>query len=103
MATETEVYVRNRLESEGWTVYRGGWPDFLCCKRINGKWHYKAVEVKSSGDDLRPNQQDILLSFADLGIPTFVMHQKVANVFYIEDISLWRGKHEQDFDGLGVS
>lgn len=43
-----------RLESDGWTVLRNGWPDFLCVK---GK-HVKAIELKYNTDTVRPNQTE---------------------------------------------
>jgi hypothetical protein len=98
-----EISVKNHLEKEGWTVLRSGWPDFLCRKKKVGGWEYQAVEVKTQSGDVRPNQQDMLLSLADL-IPTFVYHQQFFNTVFMESIRQWIPRPKQpEFDGLGVA
>ena len=41
-----EKLVANRLRRQGWSVVRGGWPDFICTRA----GEVKAVEVKQSND-----------------------------------------------------
>ena len=57
---------------KGYTVLRGGWPDFLIHK--GGKICY--VEVKGSGDKLRDGQRRMLKMLAKTGIPTYVWKEK---------------------------
>lgn len=70
-----EREVANKLESEGWTVLNSGWPDFLAIKKnAKGKWELKAVEVKSRGDSLRPNQCEMLDALSTI-LPVRIMVQ----------------------------
>jgi hypothetical protein len=54
-------------ESNGWTVSKRGWPDFIC---VRGP-EIMAVEVKWS-DNLSPEQERACAMLATHGIPTFV-------------------------------
>lgn len=56
-----EEQVKDKYETEGWTVLRSGWPDFLLFKELpDGTTEVKAVEAKSEFDVLRPNQVEML-------------------------------------------
>lgn len=48
---KSEKEVQDKLEQEGWTVYRNGWPDFLAEK--DGA--FRLLEVKATGN-LSPEQ-----------------------------------------------
>lgn len=52
-----EAIVKKELESDGWTVQRVGWPDFLCHRGCGAE--VKAVEVKAF-DDLSEEQENAL-------------------------------------------
>lgn len=43
---KSEQEVKDKLEQEGWTVYRNGWPDFAALK--NGV--LRLIEVKATGE-----------------------------------------------------
>jgi Holliday junction resolvase len=49
----SEEKIRKQYEAKGFTVLRGGWPDFLAIKdgQVIG------IEVKSGNDKLRPAQE----------------------------------------------
>lgn len=55
-------------ESEGWSVTKRGWPDFIC--RRNGE--LMAVEVKGGKDGLRSEQIAAMRDLQDAGIPTYM-------------------------------
>lgn len=64
-ASDERKYVNNRegvvkqhLESQGWTVQKTGWPDFLCYAPGG---QLKAVEVKAFNTDHPTNQQETAL------------------------------------------
>lgn len=62
---QNELKAKEELEYKGWTVIRGGAPDFLCIKeegrlkKLLGKEikDVKFVEVKTRKDSLRDNQR----------------------------------------------
>lgn len=102
-----EEAVREELEDSGWTVYRNGWPDFLCRRKKGHDFEYKAVEVKTVKDRLRSNQYEVLMALADL-IPVSVFHQKKKEGFFYEErIRDWHDWAHRaarpDFDGLGIA
>lgn len=46
-----------KWERRGWEIVRGGAPDFLLVKRLAGRIvEARTIEVKTSGDQLKPNQ-----------------------------------------------
>jgi len=47
-----ERKIANKLTAEGWSVVKGGWPDFICVRA----GIVKAVEVKSS-NGVQPHQR----------------------------------------------
>lgn len=102
--TELEEKVKLHFQKQGYDVLRTGWPDFLCRKRKPGYgFEYRAVEVKTCKDDVRPNQQDMLLSLADM-MPTIVLHETKEGGIFEEHIRWWIPKYRTpEFDGLGVS
>ena len=54
---ENEVEVAKRYEAEGYSVIRGGAPDFLCVRVVSGEIVEAVfVEVKSSGRGLTYEQ-----------------------------------------------
>jgi hypothetical protein len=55
-------------ESEGWTVSKRGWPDFMC-RRGEERM---AVEVKAGKDGLRAEQIAAISDLLDAGMPTFM-------------------------------
>ncbi len=74
--TVGERKVHDQLVSEGWEVYRGGWPDFFA-RHPDGR--RMCVEVKSPTDSVRRPQvamQDVLLE--EFGLETKVV--RVTNV-----------------------
>jgi hypothetical protein len=68
-------------ESQGWTVTKRGWPDFIC--RRNGE--VMAVEVKGGADDISPEQGDTLDNLSAAGVPTYVYHHGLG-------LKRWRGR-----------
>lgn len=62
----------SRLEQQGWTVLRHGWPDFLCIR--NGE--VKAAEVKTNADRLRQRQLDNHAALRSAGVVVEIEHIK---------------------------
>lgn len=60
----SEQSVRHELEKDGWTVHRGGYPDFLCTKENELKF----VEVKGFGDVLRSKQLLVINTLRKFGL-----------------------------------
>jgi len=52
-----ERKVAEEYAAKGWTVIRGGWPDFLMYREVNGVPEHLGVEVKSDDDTVRPHQE----------------------------------------------
>ena len=65
----TERALKCDLEQEGYTVFQGGWPDFLAVK--DGKLFF--IECKSARDSLRPNQRALLDALRDGGLNVSVL------------------------------
>lgn len=55
-------------QSQGWTVSKRGWPDFICRRGDE----LMAVEVKAGHDGLRPEQIDAIRDLKRAGFPTFL-------------------------------
>jgi hypothetical protein len=66
-ANETIVY--DQLHRRGFTVLRGGWPDFLALKDGSGL----GVEVKIQHATLTRSQQAMKSALAGLGLPVLVV------------------------------
>lgn len=73
--TLTEQEVRKILQSEDWIVLRKGWPDFLCLRNDE----VIAVEVKSGGDDYRPEQLAIIDALGQF-FPIVGIHDNRRNI-----------------------
>jgi len=55
-----ENKVAEQYRSQGWTVFRSGWPDMLCVRsNIDGTISIMAVEAKTSRDLFRGNQKKV--------------------------------------------
>ena len=66
----SEQIIHDSLVNDGWTVYRGGWPDFIAEK--DGK--LKFIEVKSeSSPNLSKEQTKIHDLFQRHGLDTKVL------------------------------
>lgn len=61
----TETAVAEALRTEGWTVLRRGWPDFLCHRDGMAA----AIEVKSPRDRLSEDQVQIHRVLVRCGLP----------------------------------
>ena len=55
--TTTELSFAESMERRGWRFLKNGWPDFLFYNPMSGKSF--AVEFKSPGDKLRPEQVEM--------------------------------------------
>jgi len=64
-----ESVIRTQLEQRGFTVLRGGWPDFLALKDGHGL----GVEVKGYGDSLSRTQRAMGRALGELGLPVLVV------------------------------
>ena len=53
---KTEEAVKQSLESNGWRVYKSGFPDFMAFK----EGRVRFVEVKALGDTVRPEQSAVV-------------------------------------------
>lgn len=69
---DSEVQAVKRLLLDGWTVLRGGWPDFFCYRVEGGVKEYRAVEVKY-GSRVAAHQREMHQALRDAGIPVDVM------------------------------
>jgi hypothetical protein len=52
-----ERKVAEEYAAKGWTVLRGGWPDFLMTREVGGITEVLGVEVKAGRDTLDPGQE----------------------------------------------
>lgn len=58
MVNRREKAVAEEYEDRGWTPIRGGWPDWLMVRTLDGDiLESKLVEVKSPSGRLRYNQE----------------------------------------------
>lgn len=74
---KSERVVAENYESQGWEVVRGGAPDFLFIKRIDGLiTEVETVEVKTDKDKLKPNQQIWAEVLRSHGIPFTEMRMR---------------------------
>lgn len=103
-----ENIVRKIYEADGWTVLNSGWPDFLC---VRGK-EIEEVEVKSSTNTLRPNQQQLQILLAKSGIKVATRRLgKIQLRHFFEDLPVMAAYKEwscgvnikEEFNGLGAS
>lgn len=97
-----EQQVALRLEKEGWSVLRNGFPDFIVFKVVNGKVVWKGVEVKQFQERLREEQYKMKHFFARIGVPFEVMcpdksSEEVLNWF----VRYEEGLTEQDLETHG--
>lgn len=81
----SEDYMRQKYESKGWIVLKGGWPDFLLTRTesINKKLRrgkrselhttIKAVEVKLGASPLSAEQSRVHEILRQAGIPVEVV------------------------------
>lgn len=69
---KTELYVKNALQQEGWSVMHKGYPDFLCYKIIDDKLHIQFIEVKSENSRLTVDQRKMKEILTKYGLKVFV-------------------------------
>ena len=76
---ERENSILTALREQGWTVYRDGWPDFLCLRLNSGATEGTqptleavAVEVKSPEDKPSEAQHRMHEALERLGIPVAI-------------------------------
>lgn len=72
---DSEAITAKSLQDEGWTVYRGGWPDFLCIRHTEENLEVIGVEVKTYGDVVRSNQCRMHKALESIGISVRVIYQ----------------------------
>lgn len=84
MPTATERAFAQKMESEGWEVYRNGFPDFLCVK--DGKVIF--VEVKrSKSEQPRANQYQILQLLNGTMIDAFLWSPDSSDLVPLKKVS----------------
>lgn len=66
--SEAEFYFRKLAEEKGWTLFKRGWPDFLCLR--NGEVVF--VEVKNGRDNVSESQRKVLNILSGLGLKCYV-------------------------------
>jgi hypothetical protein len=76
-----EDQVDQKLEEQGWTVLKRGWPDRLCWRtNQNGKTEVCAIEIKNpaTGDQLSPDQIRNHAILNAIGLPVYIVrdHRK---------------------------
>jgi len=64
---KAEAAFEQRMQSQGWTVTKRGWPDFICYK--NGE--VCLVEVKGHGRRLKANQRQVMHLLMSYGVPCY--------------------------------
>lgn len=72
---KTEGMFLERCKEKHLHVCRSGWPDFL----IKSRKHIYAVEVKSSGDEIRDSQVSMFSLLEEAGINTVIWTPTKAN------------------------
>lgn len=68
----SEKQVLRSLVDQGWEVFRGGWPDFLCMRAGSDGNEILAVEVKGL-EGVKPNQRRMHEILRLIGIPTVIV------------------------------
>lgn len=77
MVNKNEEIIRQKYESQGYTVLRNGAPDFVIFKNENGQiTDIKFIEVKFNGDRLRYEQQVYKKILETLGLTYILEHIK---------------------------
>lgn len=81
--TKSEEAAAKHLEKQGFKIFKRGWPDFLCLKRVwdqrekdylEGRYSaVMAVEVKTGKDRLSPDQEVVHSILKLANIPTYVI------------------------------
>lgn len=65
-----ETWLKGKLEGQGWTVLRDGWPDFLCFRgSISAPAEVMAIEAKMPTQVLSSTQQEVRSILTASGIP----------------------------------
>lgn len=72
--TKNEQQLKAKLESEGWTVLRNGWPDFLIFRHTDNGSEVIAVEQKDT-NELSLEQQKMIHALNLMGLPVLVMNK----------------------------
>ncbi len=68
------VKVAEKLRKKGWAVLDKGWPDLLITKTLkDGQMQIRAIEVKGPGDNLRPEQEEVIKILQKAGIDACVL------------------------------
>jgi hypothetical protein len=68
--TSFEDVVAQFLLAKGYTLYRGGWPDFLA---ITPEGNAVGIECKSTGDELSPSQIIMGRTLKGIGLPVVLV------------------------------
>jgi VRR-NUC domain len=84
-----EQAAKNALEKRGWTVLKGGWPDFICTRVVNGKIEMCMVEVKAEDSELSDRQVQMHRILRDLGIPVHIL------TVYVDSYGAWERSLER--------
>lgn len=92
-----EDKVAAQLESEGWTVYRNGWPDMLAVKTVGGKTLVRAAEAKSKKDVFHGNQLNVLYALADR-VQTEVFNESPSGAIERSDLSAMFSSYDKKFE-----
>jgi len=69
---KAEIYVKDILKKEGWSVMHKGYPDFFCYKIIDNKLCIQFIEVKSGNDRLTVDQRKMKEILTKCGLTVFV-------------------------------
>lgn len=92
---ETKIF--DFFRSEGFTVLRSGWPDFLVINENGGF----CVEVKSGTQVLEPNQCIMREALERLGLPVYVMTVSPSNL-NVSKLALTERGPEVDMVEVGI-
>lgn len=68
----SEEIIKRKLESQGFTVLKGGWPDFLVIDKSEKRIF--AVEVKTKDKKLSKAQKEVTEYLSRLFIPVYVLN-----------------------------
>lgn len=91
--TPAELTCFQLLSDAGWTVYRSGWPDFLCIDETNNL--AMGIEVKNGKDLVSEVQDQMHRALSDIGIPVYVVnHPRLLSQIVRDRAERWRFRYD---------